>query len=290
VGRMMAGAVAAACLLAVALGPAAGPASAQGLEVLRVAPGGGDSTCVSPCASIQGAVERGSQDLRSGAAGSLVIEVAPGFYSGDVRIPVLPGTQPVTIEGAGPSTEVGGLGDGPAVTVPAGSRVAITDLSITGGRAASGGGVNNAGTLTLQRVTVFFNSAAKLPSDTLRNTGLGGGIFNTGSLTLQDSTVSQNQASVAGGGIENDFSGILSAARDAIVNNTVGATERPAEFGALAGGGRPSANGLSHTPTLDASGLLPARTRAAECSSLADMPYRSRNTRLKYDMLRKPDR
>jgi hypothetical protein len=176
---------------------------------------------VSPCASIQEAVERGSHDLQSGAAGSLLIEVAPGFYSGDVRIPVLPGTEPVTIQGAGPSSEVGGLGDGPAVTVPAGSRVAITDLSITGGRAASGGGVNNAGTLTLQRISVFFNSATNLPSDTV-NTGLGGGIFNTGSLTLQDSTVSNNQASVAGGGIENHSSGILSAARDAIVNNTVG--------------------------------------------------------------------
>src|ERR1035438_6022455 len=110
-------------------------AAAQGAEILYVAPGGSDPTCVSPCASVQGAVNRGSQDLQSGAASSVLIEVAPGFYSGNVVIPALPGTAPVTIQGAGASTELGGTGAGSVVTVPAGSRVAITDLSIVGGNA-----------------------------------------------------------------------------------------------------------------------------------------------------------
>jgi hypothetical protein len=211
-----------ACVLGVALGPAAASAVAAGAEILYVAPGGGDPTCVSPCASVQAAVDRAGQDLGSGAASSVLIEVAPGFYSGNVTIPILPDTAPVTILGAGASTELGGTGAGSVVTVPAGSRVAITDLRIVGGHAVQGGGVNNAGTLTLQRDTVAFNTASDPPSGPGPANGAGGGIFNSGSLTLQDSTVSNNQASAFGGGVFNNGTGILNAARDAIVNNTVG--------------------------------------------------------------------
>src|SRR5690242_11304485 len=100
------------CALSVVLGPAAGSALAQGNEILWVAQGGADPTCVSPCASVQAAVDRAGQDLRSGAASSALIEVAPGFFSGDVTIPALPATAPLTIQGAGPSTELGGAGPG----------------------------------------------------------------------------------------------------------------------------------------------------------------------------------
>jgi hypothetical protein len=147
-----------ACALGLALGPAAASAGAQGNEILQVAPGGGDPTCVSPCASVQAAVDRAGQDLRSGAASSALIVVAPGFYSGNVTIPALSGATPLTIQGAGPSTELGGTGTGSVVTVSAGSRVAITDLIIAGGNAVQGGGVYNLGDLTLLRDTVASNT------------------------------------------------------------------------------------------------------------------------------------
>lgn len=200
--------IAAACTLGVLLGPTAASALAQGLETLWVGQGG----------SVQAAVDRAGQDLRSGAASSALIEVAPGFYSGNVAIPALPATEPLTIQGAGPSTELGGLGAGSVVTVPAGSRVTITDLTIAGGRAVSGGGVNNAGDLTLLRDVVTLNTAIA-PDPTVDGAGRGGGIFSSGWLTLQDSTVSHNQSNVGGGGLDVD-GGILNAARDAIVGNS----------------------------------------------------------------------
>ncbi len=210
-----------ACALGLALGPAAASAVAQGSEILQVAPGGTDPACASPCASVQAAVDRAGHDLQSGAASSALIEVAAGFYSGNVTIPRLPSTEPVTIQGAGPSTELGGTGAGSVVTVPAGSRVAITDLTIAGGNAVQGGGVDNAGDLTLLRDTVTFNTASDPPSGHTLATGDGGGIFSTGSLTVQDSTVANNQATGPGGGI-GVFGGTLNAARDAILNNTIG--------------------------------------------------------------------
>jgi hypothetical protein len=209
-----------ACAVALVPGPAAASAVGRGSEILHVAPGGSDPTCVSPCASVQAAVNRAGQDLQNGAASSAVIVVAAGFYSGNVTVPALPGTEPVTIQGAGPSTELGGTG-GSVVTVPGGSRVAITDLSIVGGNAVPGGGGNNAGDLTLLRDTVAFNTASDPSSGHSTGTGTGGGIFDTGSLTVQDSTVSSNRAAASGGGI-GVFGGTLNAGRDAIVNNSAG--------------------------------------------------------------------
>jgi hypothetical protein len=212
-----------ACALGLALGPAAASAVAQGSEILQVAPGGSDPTCVAPCASVQVAVNRAGHDLQSGAASSALIVVAPASFSGNVTIPALSATTPLTIQGAGPSTVLVGTGVGSVVTVPAGSRVAITDLSIEGGKAVNGGGVSNAGNLSLLRDTIALNAAIS-PGATVAGTGLGGGIFNSGSLILQDSTVSNNQASSGGAGVEIDY-GTLNAARDAFVANIVGPDE-----------------------------------------------------------------
>ncbi|MGH2893419.1 MAG: choice-of-anchor Q domain-containing protein [Solirubrobacteraceae bacterium] len=148
------------------------------------------------------------------------------------------------------------------VTVPAGSRVAITDLSIAGGNAVQGGGVNNAGDLTLLRDTVAFNTASDPPSGDTLATGDGGGIFSTGSLTVQDSTVASNRATGSGGGIA-AFDGTLNAARDAIVNNTIGPalgggaddSSCPVELPGVAPQLQPLANngGISQTMAIGAS-------------------------------------
>jgi hypothetical protein len=141
-----------ACALGWVLGPAAASAVAAGNQILRVAPGGTDPTCASRCASVQVAVNRAGHDLQSGAASSALIVVAPASFNGNVTIPALSASTPLTIQGAGPPTVLVGTGAGSVVTVPAGSRVAITDLSIEGGKAVNGGGVSNAGDLSLLRV------------------------------------------------------------------------------------------------------------------------------------------
>ena len=82
--------------------------------------------------------------------------------------------------------------------VTASAEVAISGLTITGGRADIGGGIDNSGTLTLTNSTLSDNSAGGgggLPA--------GGGLYNFGTATITNSTLSGNSASSEGGGIFN---------------------------------------------------------------------------------------
>ncbi|HEX8503260.1 MAG TPA: Calx-beta domain-containing protein [Pyrinomonadaceae bacterium] len=76
-----------------------------------------------------------------------------------------------------------------------GAAVHISGLTASGGSGFGGGGVLNAGTLTLAAVVITGNSVDTFP-------GSGGGILNRGVLTLAGSTVSGNRASF-GAGISN---------------------------------------------------------------------------------------
>jgi RTX calcium-binding nonapeptide repeat (4 copies) len=70
-----------------------------------------------------------------------------------------------------------------------GGPAALSGLTITGGSAASGGGMyNSSGNLSLTNVTVSGNSAT-----------VGGGLFNHGTATLTDVTISGNSATAGGG-------------------------------------------------------------------------------------------
>ena len=82
--------------------------------------------------------------------------------------------------------------------------------SITVSRAGNaGGGVFNAGTLTIRETTIAHDSA-----------GRGGGIDNEGTLTIQNSTVANNSASDRGGGIFN--AGTLTVSDTTIAGNAAG--------------------------------------------------------------------
>ncbi len=97
-----------------------------------------------------------------------------------------PGPGVLTISAFGVATRI--------FTVSVGATVAISDLAITdGGQGGDGGGVYNAGTLTLDRVHIFENGA----------TGNGGGIYNDGTLAIYDSTIEKHTYSIYGGGIFN---------------------------------------------------------------------------------------
>jgi hypothetical protein len=73
-----------------------------------------------------------------------------------------------------------------------------------GGDLDFGGGIYNSGTLTVQSSTVTGNEArGVLPGEFGFESGAGGGIYNRGALTVTNSTVSANTAS-GGGGLFND--------------------------------------------------------------------------------------
>jgi hypothetical protein len=75
--------------------------------------------------------------------------------------------------------------------VDAGAIASISGLSATlGSSSGNGGGISNAGSLTLTNVTVSDSMAAEE----------GGGIYSSGSLTVNSSTLSGNTAGANGGG------------------------------------------------------------------------------------------
>jgi len=85
----------------------------------------------------------------------------------------------------------------------------LTDCEVSNNAGRQGGGISNDGTLTLSKTTVSSNSAQ----------GDGGGIWNGGMLTLVDSTVADNTAEHSGGGIENN-SGSVELRRCTLSGNT----------------------------------------------------------------------
>ena len=113
---------------------------------------------------------------------------------------VLAGTLTIGVDlsvvGPGADTvAVSGNNSSAVLLVAAGVTASISGITIEDGLGRTGGGVDNAGTLTVTDSTVADNSS----SDG------GGGLWNGGTLTVTDSTVSGNSTYRAGGGgIEND--------------------------------------------------------------------------------------
>ena len=97
--------------------------------------------------------------------------------------------------------------------VGAGIEAAISGLVLIGGfiddGEAGGGGIFNAGTLTVTDSTISGNSAEDA-----------GGVYNTGTLTVTNSTLSGNSASRFGGGILNFHAGTLTVANSTLGGNT----------------------------------------------------------------------
>ena len=114
-----------------------------------------------------------------------------------------------------------------------GAAVAISDLTIQHGSSLLGGGIFNAGTLTLTNCTISNNT---------QGTQLGGGIFNFGTLNLGNSLVVSNVASTTGGeqgiggGIYN-FGGALNITNSIISNNSAIGGESLCGYSCGLGGG-----------------------------------------------------
>ena len=96
----------------------------------------------------------------------------------------------VTISGLGASVlTVKGDGTDPVFTVSAGMIATVSGLTITGGGGASGGGISNAGTLTLDLDSITGNTA----------TLTGGGIWNSGEPVCRGQHDQQQPCGLGGG-------------------------------------------------------------------------------------------
>jgi hypothetical protein len=99
----------------------------------------------------------------------------------------------------------------------AGSGITVSISGVTirnGGTGGVGGGIFNAGTLTLTNSTVSGNNAD----------GDGGGIYNAngGTATLTNITVSGNNVGVDGGGVFNDGGGTMTLTNSTVSGNNAG--------------------------------------------------------------------
>ncbi|WP_435015620.1 choice-of-anchor Q domain-containing protein [Tundrisphaera sp. TA3] len=191
-----------------------------------------------------------------------VITFAPGF-AGTIALlsplPDLSGEIAVVGPGASFVTVAADPAGFRVFSVAAGADASLSGLTISGGRADAGGGILNAGRLTVADSIVAGNTAAgfdrgegggirNVGTLTIRNTTVagnssihtgpfgssdGGGVSNSGLLTIIRSTLSGNSAPGWGGGIYNDASGTLTVVDSTIDGNSIAG----GFFGGTAGGG-----------------------------------------------------
>ncbi len=144
---------------------------------------------------------------------------------------------PEVIQGPGASLlTISGNNSVEVFQVNSGTTASLSALTVTAGSATNGGGINNAGSLTVTDSTVASNNASNsggginnagaltINNGTITGNGAsnGAGINNSGKLTVTDSTIAGNGTSVGystvrGGGIYN--SGTATAVNSTIAGN-----------------------------------------------------------------------
>lgn len=187
----------------------------------------GDTVCNTDC-SLREAVQ-----AANASPGSDVILLGPGEYIlCPPTVDDLDITDDVTLYGASAeSTILANCNVDRVLDIQAGAVVEIANVTIRGGSSAlNGGGIRNAGDLTLTRSVVTGNTAAQqgggiwtgginsalhLRESTITGnnaTGKGGGIAANGPLTAENSTISGNRSEASGGGLyfSPDVSGTFS--------------------------------------------------------------------------------
>lgn len=159
------------------------------------------------------------------ASGTTTIKLPAGLYR--LRGQVLTLTGSATLLGAGAATTtIDAAGASQVFFIQDAAHVAISDVTITGGMSGHttgtnpvfglpGGGINNNGTLALERVIVTGNHTS--PGATFDlctqsqngcpggNGGDGGGINNAGTLTIADSAITANSTGSGAAGTTGDI-------------------------------------------------------------------------------------
>lgn len=199
-------------------------------------------------------------------SGSLRAQIAAAHSSGDTIVfdPALAGqtitlatgelavNKSLTIRGLGASKlTVSGNDLSRVFNVGAGQRVTITDLTVSHGKAESGGGILNAGILTLRADVLTANLAA---TDADAANGLGGGAIRNkpgADLTLDRSRLLDNQTTgtgtvdLLGGGLLNE--GVARVTDSTFKGNVATGGGAATRIGGSAGGAIDNYNGARLT-------------------------------------------
>jgi hypothetical protein len=152
----------------------------------------------------------GTVDFQPGLTGTITLTMGGLVIANDLTVSG-PGAGAITVSGNHASR---------VFVVGAGSTVGIAGLTIADGYAGTlGGGIDNAGTLTVTHCTLSGNRAD----------GDGGGVSNSGTLIVNNCTVTSNSAgdrgsgiNIAGGGLYNSPSGTLTVTGCDVSHNSVG--------------------------------------------------------------------
>lgn len=196
-----------------------------------------------PCSSADLASAIAAADTPAGGmlrlAGNCTYDITTPATT-NTGLPVITGD--VTLVG-GPATTIkrdSSAGAFRIFDVAAGGRLRVAGISILDGSTSGlGGGIQNAGTLVLSKVTMSGNKAANggaiadlagataTVARTLFNanaaTGVGGGaILNAGRLTVTTSVFEANTAPINGGGINTQSNGVSVITRSTFEHNTSG--------------------------------------------------------------------
>ncbi|MCA9136973.1 MAG: DVUA0089 family protein, partial [Planctomycetales bacterium] len=136
--------------------------------------------------------------------------IAPGQATNDYSSGDLDIRKTITIVGAGPDTIIDAKQIDRVFDVHPGAWLDLNNLTVTGGFAAQGGGiqVRPGGTAYVRRVQLEENFANE-----------GGGIGNEGSISVYDSAIEQNTAFGKGGAVFDSASGFTSVYRTLIDSN-----------------------------------------------------------------------
>jgi hypothetical protein len=162
--------------------------------------------------------------------GSDLIRFAPAAQDGTIALTSgqLSITDELTIAGPGADRlAVSGNDASRVFNIGSGVGVSIDGLTVTHGRAVGrGGGILNAGTLTLSNAIVSDNQSVGLPGATLGAVvdAFGGGIFNSGTLTVSHTRFAHNQAIGADGTSSTIGSSALGGAISSVGTATAPAT------------------------------------------------------------------
>jgi len=184
-------ALAARIVVLAAVGAAFAIAPGSALATLWVSASGTDTGYCSqanPCATLSRAVSLAIPDD--------TIYIGPGRFQDHVTVPA--SITGLVLQGAGmhATTVDGGFdGSGSVFTIEANTTVTINDMSITGGQAPNGGGINSEGVLTLERDEIALNIATGSPPVP----GSGGGVYSASAtrgagLNVSDSAILSNKA------------------------------------------------------------------------------------------------
>src|SRR5207249_3267908 len=173
--------------------------------VLQAFPTAASAACpaTNPVSALIAAIDAANADSKSNQHAINLFPQTTYVLSTDCVLPTI--TSKIHINGNGATID--GAGVVQVFNVAVNGDLRLNVLKVSGGSAFPGGGIYNAGALTVNDVIISGNN--------------GGGIFNAGgTLILKDSTVSGNQAE-DGAGIET-FGGTLTLNHTSVVGNFAG--------------------------------------------------------------------